>query len=309
MILNMRVAVEYAGRWYGHATIPWLENHHTNIITSSPSCIFDIFIALIKDQICVKTAFSAEDVRKIASSVFRSSEVKNVGEIHVQYTETAHNASRLSKLMKKIVQHPSHASSWKTTNMISWYKQYWNIAMCEYMRRQSVHSHDLILRIRVDTLLKTPENLEAFRNIGKDHMYFVRKPQGYSRKGSFKAYANLTYWCERMWITRPLGMDFILNFVRKTSLVYDPTCSLRCCGFCSEEQTENQLIRANAPLKTLHWDTYLVRMDPTAFQNVSFVSNSNCKLVPAEASKQKASFIGKTRSIEQRARWTVGSDL
>ena len=34
----MRVAVEYAGRWYDRATIPWLENHHENIVVSSPLC-------------------------------------------------------------------------------------------------------------------------------------------------------------------------------------------------------------------------------------------------------------------------------
>ena len=268
----MRVAIEYAGRWYGIATVPWLENHHTNIIKSSRNCTFDIFFALAKDQICVRTFIEIRKVKRVLSSVFTS---KNVGNIHAEYIEQPQNISLLSKSMKLMVKNPSHAS-WKTTNMIAWYKQYWNIAMCEYMRRKtSSYSHDLILRTRVDTMMKHPENVGIF-NIGERDMYFVRKQEGYSKMGKFLNYANNTYWCERMWITSPLGMNYILNIVRKPNLIYDSTCSIRCCGFCSEEQTENQLIRSNASLKLLKWDTYLVRIKHKLFQNVSFVSSDSC---------------------------------
>lgn len=267
----MRVAIEYAGRWYGIATVPWLENHHTNIIKSSPSCTFDIFFALAKDQICVKTLFEVQDVKRVLSSVFTS---KNVANVHVEYIDQPHNTSLLSKSMKLMVKDPSHASAWKTTNMIAWYKQYWNIAMCEYMRRKSSYSHDLILRTRVDAMIKHPENVGIF-HIGERDMYFVRKTLGYSKNGIFRNYNN-TYWCERMWITRPVGMNYILNIVRKPNLIYDSTCSIRCCGFCSEEQSENQLIRSNVSIKLLKWNTYLVRIQHKLFKNVSFVSSHSC---------------------------------
>lgn len=208
----MRVAIEYAGRWYGTATVPWLQNHHANIVHSSPLCTFDIFVALIRDQLCVKSLIEADRVKDLLSSVFAS---QNVDQILVQYVHTAHNASRLSMVMRDMVVDRSHASSWKTANVVAWYRQYWNIAMCEYMRRTSRRAHDLVLRLRADALLQSPENVYAFKDIGDSDMYFVRKPRGYSAKGRFSSHANATYWCERVWITRPSGMDYILNLVRR----------------------------------------------------------------------------------------------
>jgi hypothetical protein len=149
--------------------------------------------------------------------------------------------------------------------------------MCEYMRRTSLRAHDLVLRLRADALLQSPEDMYAFKDIGDSDMYFVRKPRGYSVKGRFSSHANATYWCERVWITRPSGMDYILNLVRRpTPLIYDPSCRLRCCGFCSEEQSENQLRRANASLKLLLWNTYMVRIHPSLFPDVEFVRKASC---------------------------------
>lgn len=116
----MRVAIEYAGRWYGTATVPWLQNHHANIVRSSPLCTFDVFVALIRDQLCVKSLIEAERVKDLLSSVFAS---QNVDQILVQYVDTAHNASRLSMVMRDMVVARSHASSWKTANVLAWYRQ------------------------------------------------------------------------------------------------------------------------------------------------------------------------------------------
>lgn len=251
-----------------------MENHRTNIVHSSPDCTFDIFVALVRDQLCVKSSTGEQQVRRVVSSVFAT---PNVDFIAVEYVKTAHNASVLSGVMQTMVVDRTHASGWKTSNMVAWYKQYWNIAMCEYMRRRSRRTHDVVLRLRVDTLLRSPENVRFFEHVGDAEIYFVRKPVGYSAKGAFHTHAHTTYWCERVWVTRPAGMDYFLDLVRRpTPLIYDPACKLRCCGFCSEEQSERQLIRANASMRLLHWKTHLVRIQANRFPGVDFVRSRSC---------------------------------
>lgn len=269
-----RAVIEYSGRWYGVATIPWLSNHRAMLIAASRQWNFDVVMGIADDQLCVRSASNTEEIvrRALSAPNFKTVTVFRIPPFEPQ--------SRITLLMHRAVLAKSHASPWKKSNMVKWYKQYWNIAEVERFRRSLPHLKEvqLIVRTRVDAQFDIPADLSALRGWHPTELRFVRKPAGYySTSGSFSRHTNATYWCERMWVGPPSAMDVVVSMAKNPApLIYDSTCDLRCCGFCSEEQSEQQLLRRGARLGVLPWRTRLERIPLRSAASDKFVRSAAC---------------------------------
>ena len=272
-----RAVIEYSGRWYGEATIPWLSNHRAMLIGSSRQWDFDVVMGIADDQLCVRRA---NDTEEIVRGALAAPNLKTVTVFRISSFEPR---SRITLLMRRVVLAKSHASPWKQSNMVRWYKQYWNIAEVERFRRSLPHLNkvQLIVRTRVDAQFDIPADLSALRGWHSNELRFVRKPPGYyTSAGSFPRHRNATYWCERMWVGPPSAMDVVMSMAKNPApLIYDSTCNLRCCGFCSEEQSEQQLLRRGARLGVLPWRTHLERITFRSALSDDFVRSAACHTV------------------------------
>ena len=253
------LAILYAGRWFGRAGAPFVENHEQHLIAPAVAAgaRVSVFLVATHDSWC--SAAADDDEATLAAEV-ASMFGKAVS--HVALLPPApHLDSRGSGLVKAAQLAAmagggkgGHASAFKVDQLVRYLRQFGPVANAEELRRRH-GPHDVIIRARIDVLYGQRAEVAPLWHAVQSEPRAVFATRMYERD----------YSPEYTW---PQWRDWNLVMGETCAAALVPACSMhnaageweplyngsrRCWGYCIEEQMKLQLEHRGCVYRPLPW--------------------------------------------------------
>ena len=238
-----RVAVLYSGRWFWPTNRPWVRNHLEKLIEPNHA---DVMLISSWESFCSPAATATRGARAKAERLLQDELREAFGRFALAaklIDEPAPHALKgMMALMREAVTRAAprldasaYANSvFKAGNMFTWRKQAAKVALVELFRRSMEKGHDLVIKTRIDLELRCPLPLLSLRRAEPWRIFAV--PAGLSTTH----WDASIIWRDWLYVTSQAGAAAYLDIGKKTDRLLFNT-SVRCHGFCPEEQAQLQL--------------------------------------------------------------------
>ena len=253
-----RLAILYAGRWFGRASQHYVDNHRAHLIDPAlaAGAKVSVFLIASPDQWCSASGrddgstLEAEVQSMFGSSVFARAAL--VPEPEAIDSRGSGLVTAAQQAAMRGGGKGGHASAFKINELMMYLRQFGNVARAEELRRRH-GPHDMILKARLDVQYSKPvDAVDLWHAIAMSDAN-VFATQLYT----------IEYSPEYTW---PQWRDWNLVMgERCADAMYDSSrlgnythplynASRRCFGYCIEEQLKLQLEHRGCTYLPLPWD-------------------------------------------------------
>ena len=262
MMNALKVAILYAGRWYGRAGKHYVANHLDNLIKPAMEIAqVTVFLVTSHDQWCA--ASRSSDTAALEAEVRAIFGIPRLYALLVPEPPVVDVwGSGLVRAAQGAAMKGGgkggHASKFKIDQLLSYMRQFTNVARAEALRRQH-GPHDLVIKARLDVLYNSVVDLAPLWRVLSSEPQSVFAPRAY--EGSFSPDYSVPQWRDWNLVLSELGAEALYNgsdLSNATQPLYNG--SRRCYGFCVEEQVQLQLELSGCSYRALPWNLSLHRI-------------------------------------------------